>query len=81
MMVGRTTAAVIVISCASLTQVAAQTLIDGSDPEQIVNAARGYGSAQLTTDSDGDPRIRGRIDGTIYVIFFLRVQRPEPRLR
>jgi hypothetical protein len=48
----------------------AETLIDGSDPEAIRAIATGYGSAELETDSDGDPQIVGRIDGTQYIVLF-----------
>ena len=50
--------------------VAAQQMIDGSDPDQILNLARGYGSANLEKSDNGDPLIRGRIDGVGYAIFF-----------
>ena len=52
------------------TDAPAQTLIDAKDPEAIRNLASGYGSAMLTTDSDGDPKISGRIDGIAYSIYF-----------
>ncbi|KEO51909.1 YbjN domain-containing protein [Thioclava pacifica] len=48
----------------------AETLIDGSDPEAIRAIASGYGSATLETDSEGDPQIVGRIDGTQYIVLF-----------
>lgn len=48
----------------------AQTLIDAKDPEVIRNLASGYGSATLTTTSDGEPKIVGRVDGIQYLIYF-----------
>jgi hypothetical protein len=48
----------------------AQTLITGADSAEILNAARGYGSATLTTQSNGDPQITGKIDGVTYQIYF-----------
>src|SRR5215217_3012102 len=48
----------------------AQTLITGADTADILNAARGYGSASLTTQSNGDPQISGKIDGVTYQVFF-----------
>lgn len=45
-------------------------MIDGSDPNEVLNVARGYGSANLDKDSLGDPRIVGRIDGKRYSVFF-----------
>ncbi len=46
-------------------------LIDGADVEEIVNVARGYGSATLETRDDGNPKIAARIDGISYQIYFL----------
>jgi len=58
-------------SCSFVSQEAkAQSLIDGSDPQAVLNIARGYGSAELDTDSNGDPRIKGRIEGIQYVVNF-----------
>ncbi|MBY6107138.1 YbjN domain-containing protein [Ferrimonas balearica] len=48
----------------------AQALVDGTEPEAILELARGYGSAELETDSEGDPMITGRINGTQYVVYF-----------
>ena len=48
----------------------AQELIDAQDPSEIQNLASGHGSARLTTDSVGDPMVRGRIDGKAYLIYF-----------
>lgn len=45
-------------------------LIDATDPDEIVNIARGYGSATLGMDSVGDPQVTGRIEGNAYTIFF-----------
>lgn len=48
----------------------AQTLLTGADTSEILNAARGYGSATLTTQSNGDPQITGKIEGITYQIYF-----------
>jgi len=48
----------------------ASELIDATDPEEIVNIARGYGAATLGTDNVGDPQVTGRIGGNAYTIFF-----------
>ena len=48
----------------------AQTLITGADTDEILNAARGYGSATLTTQSNGDPQITGKINGITYQVYF-----------
>lgn len=48
----------------------ASPLIDASDPQQILEVAKGFGSAELGTDDVGDPNIIGRINGTKYGIYF-----------
>ena len=48
----------------------AQTLITGADTAEILNAARGYGAASLTTQSNGDPQITGKIEGVTYQVYF-----------
>lgn len=45
-------------------------LITGADTSEILNAARGYGSATLVTQSNGDPQINGKINGISYQIYF-----------
>ncbi|GGK46413.1 YbjN domain-containing protein [Salinarimonas ramus] len=52
----------------------AQSLIDGSVPDEVMNLARGFGSATLETDPVGDPLISGRIDGNAYRIYFYGCQ-------
>lgn len=48
----------------------AQTLIDATDPARIAEIARGYGAVEVMTDAVGDPMLRGRMDGTQYMVFF-----------
>ncbi|KRA45753.1 YbjN domain-containing protein [Devosia sp. Root635] len=48
----------------------AQPLLTGADTSEILNAARGYGAATLTTQSNGDPQITGKIEGITYQIYF-----------
>lgn len=48
----------------------AQSTIDATDPDEIINLLRGFGSAVLETDSAGDPMIVGRIDGTRFLVLF-----------
>lgn len=45
-------------------------LVDATNPSRIYEIAKGFGSAELDKDSDGDPKITGRIDGTKYGIYF-----------
>jgi hypothetical protein len=47
-----------------------QETIDGSNADEILNIARGYGSATLTTQDNGDPRLDGKIDGVQYYVLF-----------
>jgi hypothetical protein len=49
----------------------AQTLIDGGQVDEILNLARGYGAATLETQSNGDPRITGKIEGVSYQVYFM----------
>jgi len=52
------------------TPAGAQALIDATDPDGIVEIAKGYGEAVLEADNTGDPMISGKIDQTNYVVFF-----------
>ena len=47
-----------------------QDLYTGSNVEEILNAARGLGSASLTEQSNGDPQITGKMDGITYQVYF-----------
>jgi len=47
-----------------------QEIIDARNPAAILSLAEGWGSATLETDSVGDPKIVGRMDGTRYAIYF-----------
>ncbi|AWI79602.1 YbjN domain-containing protein [Parazoarcus communis] len=57
----------LLLACASPSLAA---MIDATDPSRIYEIARGFGSAELGRDGQGDPRIVGRIDGTKYGIYF-----------
>lgn len=48
----------------------AQALIDATQVDDIARIARDYGTAEVGTDSAGDPMITGDMDGTTYVVFF-----------
>lgn len=48
----------------------AQDLLTQADPDIVLNAAKGFGSATLEKDSGGDPMVSGRIDGLKYAIYF-----------
>jgi hypothetical protein len=49
----------------------AQTIVDGSQVDEILNIARGYGSATMETQSNGDPRITGKVEGVTYQVYFM----------
>lgn len=48
----------------------APALIDGNSTDDILNLARGYGSATLGTQDSGAPKISGKIEGQPYTIYF-----------
>lgn len=60
----------VVATCLSAFPSYADQLISGSKPSDILDVAKGFGSAELTKDSEGDPKIVGRIDGTKYAVYF-----------
>lgn len=45
-------------------------IINAVDIDEIMNIARGFGSASLSKDSQGDPLIRGKVNGLGYSIYF-----------
>lgn len=49
---------------------AAQGTVSAANPSGVLDAARKFGPAELTTDKDGDPLIRGTMDETNYTVFF-----------
>lgn len=63
------TFAALAVACAPVF-VHAQTLIDATDPGTIAEIARGYGAVEVTRDSEGDPMLRGRMEGRQYLVVF-----------
>jgi len=61
---------VAVVLAAGTAQASAAQMISAKNVDGILNIARGYGSAVLQKDGDGDPFIVGRMDGTKYSISF-----------
>ncbi len=54
-----------------LTQpIMAQNMIDGSNVDDVLNIAKGYGAATLELNDEGKPAIRGRIEGNAYYLAF-----------
>ncbi|MEM6623997.1 MAG: YbjN domain-containing protein [Pseudomonadota bacterium] len=62
-------AAMFLIGTLSASAIAAD-LIDGSDPNAVLDVARNYGSASLTTDGQGDPMIEATMGGKDYRVIF-----------
>lgn len=48
----------------------AQSMVDATNPADVLEIAKGYGSAELKRGSDGDPLIEGRLNGRSYAVFF-----------
>jgi len=48
----------------------AQTLLTGADTDEILNAARGYGSARFVEEDGDPPQITGKIEGVTYQVYF-----------
>lgn len=44
--------------------------VDATDPNKILEIAKGFGSAELSNDDHGDPLIQGRMEGQKYQIIF-----------
>ncbi len=49
---------------------AADEIVAATNPDKIFEIAKGYGNATLDTDSQGDPKIIGRVEGIKYGIYF-----------
>jgi Putative bacterial sensory transduction regulator len=45
-------------------------LLTGANVDEILNIARGYGSATLEKQSSGDPKITGKVAGVTYQVYF-----------
>ncbi|MDX8459145.1 YbjN domain-containing protein [Mesorhizobium humile] len=45
-------------------------ILQTPDPAAILDIAKGFGSARMDKDDNGDPMISGRIEGVKYVIYF-----------
>jgi len=52
----------------------ADDLITIADPDIVLDVAKGYGSANLSKDSDGNPMISGRMETVKYSVFFYGCQ-------
>lgn len=59
------------VSFAATPALAQSQTIDARNPQQIAEIARGFGSAELDKDNNGDPRITARMNGVRYQVRFL----------
>lgn len=59
-----------VLALGGVAGAAAQELIDGTNVDEVLNIARGFGAAKLQSASNGDPVIEGKIEGISYYLFF-----------
>ena len=48
----------------------APEIVTAGDPDIILAIAQKLGTAELTTDRDGDPKISGKLKGTAYSLLF-----------
>ena len=62
--------ATMVLLATATTSFAAEGTVSAKEPDKILSIAKGFGSAELGVDRDGDPRIKGRIEGTNYYLYF-----------
>lgn len=54
----------------ALTVSAQAQSVTGADTGEILKVAKTYGEASLTTQSNGDPQITGKIGGIAYQVYF-----------
>ncbi|RWL82672.1 MAG: YbjN domain-containing protein [Mesorhizobium sp.] len=45
-------------------------ILQTPDPATVLNIAKGFGSARMDKDDNGDPMIFGRVEGVKYLIYF-----------
>ncbi|MBZ9819590.1 YbjN domain-containing protein [Mesorhizobium sp. CA4] len=45
-------------------------ILQSPEPAAILDVAKGFGSARMGRDDNGDPMISGRVEGVKYVIYF-----------
>ena len=63
-------AAIFAAATVPAVQAADSALLDGNSVDDILNLARGYGSAIAGTQDSGAPKISGKIEGQPYTIYF-----------
>ncbi|TIW01072.1 MAG: hypothetical protein E5V77_08960, partial [Mesorhizobium sp.] len=45
-------------------------ILQTPDPATVLDIAKGFGSARMGKDDNGDPMISGRVEGVKYLIYF-----------
>ncbi|MEI9404240.1 YbjN domain-containing protein [Mesorhizobium argentiipisi] len=45
-------------------------ILQKPEPAGVLDIAKGFGSARIDRDNNGDPMISGRVEGVKYVIYF-----------
>ena len=58
------------LCAASAGVAAAEDMLDATKVDAIRDVLSGWGSAELDKDPDGDPLVRGRIEGVAYSLVF-----------
>ena len=62
--------AVVLVCALSDAGSAKAATISAKEPDKVAEIAKGYGSSSLEKDNTGDPKIRGRMEGIGYSIYF-----------
>lgn len=57
--------------------VSAQTMIDGTEMQPVLDIFKAHGSAEVRTTNNGEEYIRGRAEGIIYTAFFYKCDNPR----
>jgi hypothetical protein len=74
----RTAVVAMLLSLAAVPALAQSgNMVDATRPQTLLTIARGYGTAELRKDNDGDPLISGTISGRKYFILFYGCTRNE----
>ncbi|TIP52343.1 MAG: YbjN domain-containing protein, partial [Mesorhizobium sp.] len=64
------TAGLTLAGAVSLARAEDAEILQTPDPATVLNIAKGFGSARMGKDDNGDPMIYGRVEGVKYVIYF-----------
>lgn len=64
------TAGLTLAGAVSLARAEDAEILQTPDPATVLDIAKGFGSARMGKDDNGDPMIYGRVEGVKYVIYF-----------